>query len=534
MGTLRRRAAARRTAAALVALGLVSAACSSNPEAAPSTTEPPSSVEVSADSDLTFDVADNVGLVIEPGDFASAGNVAAKPAGVEGPKGPSILLAAEPISLEVTGEVAAPLTLRFDGSDAPDDAVAALFRYSDSEGWYSIAVAGSDGVAVAERTSFSPISWGWITGAAEDVASGARDLLGDRHDPPACSTGPPAWFSVDPPGVDVVHVCGTTNVESGTGAERGEVQIINNRGVVLEVQVPAGVAYAFVANQPEPIRAAVRTFTGRDSVLLAPGGLMTVGYSQPTVGSYTPVRVDYSEAAALATVLIESVGFTGAYGAVYQALASCNIAPKPLDARREIEGFGDVVGIATACFTNLIADPEAVVALATESVAATHGISAAVAAGDRTFADQIDKAAGQLKTAARALTVLTAGSKIIDAVADLYVNADVGDFNSLSPGITLRPAEPEPSAMPGGDSSAACGDVGLEANTDHGYFNITAEGVQCQEVEALLRGSVSPTGDGTATVGRFDCRRTAVDDDGFYSERWECEDGTASFRFDYS
>jgi hypothetical protein len=38
--------------------------------------EKPSSIEVGASSDLTFEITESVNLVVEPGDFAAAGTIA--------------------------------------------------------------------------------------------------------------------------------------------------------------------------------------------------------------------------------------------------------------------------------------------------------------------------------------------------------------------------------------------------------------------------------------------------------------------------
>lgn len=443
----------RTALAGLVCGAVLAAACSSGSDDGPEAeAEAEQTAAVDATSDLTFAVADDVRLVIQPGDFAAAGTVAVTDTDEDGPDVDWFDAAADPVELKVDGQVAAPLTLTFDGTGGPDGKVPVILRFDATEGWYPIAVAGDDGIATAERTSFSPLSWGWakLQTISDAVADGTRKLLGDRHDPPDCSAGPPSWFSVDPPAVDVVHACATANPDPAGGPDRGEAQIVNNRGVILEVQVPVGAAYAWVEGQPDLIREAVRHFTAQDSVLLAPGERMTVGFTQPATSAYMPLRIDYSGSAAAATAILEAVGDTSAYAAVYKGLAECGAAPEPLDVRLGVDDLNSLVSTAIACFANLASDPQAAATLAAEAVAATNGTTTSVAISDRQLASKVDVIAGKLRFAARALIVVTVGSKVIDAVSDLYLNTDLGDVNSLSPILTLRKPEAPPTP-PGPD-----------------------------------------------------------------------------------
>ncbi|MGQ0832279.1 MAG: hypothetical protein ACT4OV_11425, partial [Microthrixaceae bacterium] len=362
----------RRVLTGLACATALAAACSSGGD-----TDSRSPLEVDVTSELTFRVADDVSLFVQPGDFVSVGTIAAVDTDVEHPDLDWFDSAGGPVDLVIDGEVASPLTLTFDGSSGPEGSIPVILRYDKAEGWYPIGVAGDDGLAAVERETFSPLSWGWarLQDLSETISGSARNLLGDRHDPPHCSAGPPSWFAVDAPAIDVVHVCATANIDSDDGSDRGEARVVNNRGVILEVQVPAGADYAWVDGQPDSIRAATRAFTARDSILLAPGQLMTVGFAQPVKSAYTPLRVDHSGSAVAATVLLEVIGDTGAYAAVYQALARCGAAPEPLDVRLRGDDLGDVVSIGLACFTNLASDPQSATTLAAEAVAAMNGVT---------------------------------------------------------------------------------------------------------------------------------------------------------------
>ncbi|MGQ0831868.1 MAG: hypothetical protein ACT4OV_09335, partial [Microthrixaceae bacterium] len=68
-------------------------------------------------------------------------------------------------------------------------------------------------------------------------------------------------------------------------------------------------------------------------------------------------------------------------------------------------------------------------------------VTAAVAISDAQFATKVDALTGRLALAAKALVVVSVGSKAIDMASDIYLSTDLGDFNSLSPGITLRAAK---------------------------------------------------------------------------------------------
>lgn len=405
--------------------------------------------DVDASTAARLELADGLALEVEPGDFSGAGRVEAIVADVEAPEVAGFVPFADPIELVVDGVVESDLSLTMTAV-VPDEGVGIIFRHDDAEGWYPIAVADDTGYVSVDRRSFSPLSWGWIKvqDLSASVSNSTRQLLGKRHSPPDCPEAPPDWFAVDVPAVDVVAVCATTNADPDGNSARGEVRVVNNRGVVLEVQIPSGVAYAFVDGQPEVIREATREFTGRDSVLLAPGQLMTIGFTQPDVGSYLPLRVDYTPEAAIASVLLELVGTANGYAAIYVALAQCGLAPSPLDVRLDVPDLQGIAQSALACFSSIASDQQAAGTLAAETVALLNGVDTTVAISDQAMAQTVDKLAGNLRKAARAVAVISVGSDLIDATSDLYLNKELGDFNSLSPGITRRPRQVLPAVPP--------------------------------------------------------------------------------------
>lgn len=110
----------------------------------------------------------------------------------------------------------------------------------------------------------------WGRNAANWVASG----VGGRTQPPAnCGANAPGWFRFSPQ-TDLVHVCSIDN------KGRGEIQIKSNRGLSQVVHVPGSPAYVWVENLPDSVRR-VLPWTKSNDVLLGPGQLMTVGYTQP-------------------------------------------------------------------------------------------------------------------------------------------------------------------------------------------------------------------------------------------------------------
>jgi len=247
-----------------------------------------------------------------------------------------------------------------------------------------------------------------------------------------------SWAELSPPAIDVVLTCLTTN-QGADGTRRAEVQLKNNRGYLLEVPVPHGVAYASVDGQPEAIRAAARVFTGRDSVLLSPGQLMTIGFTQPAVG--LPVRIDAAPTVvALAAQLVtELVADSNGLAAVVKAMSDCKVTPNvPFDVKPAINSVGDVGRAMISCFASLFADPARARQLALEVVAAEAKIDTTTTAADRGLLTKVDELAGKIRFIAVAVKVIDVGSDLIDYVGDDWTNHRTGDYTGMSSQLSLH------------------------------------------------------------------------------------------------
>lgn len=380
-------------------------------------------------------VTDGVTLNVQPGDFTTDATITVSRSTTDPVDVPWFTPAGPPVDIDISTTPAAPLELNFDAEPPSPDAIAVVWRHDPDEGWYPIATADGPGQPVTtSRDLFSPHLFGWFRPVVDWVADGVRHLLGDRSDPLACS-GPPQWAELTPPSQDLVHTCATTGTDD-QGNEVVEVQLRNNRGIYLEVVVPPGARYAWVEHQPDPVRAAVRSLTGRDSILLAPGQRMTVGIPRPELGQVIQVDVDMSSVGIVATLITEHIGQEAS--TVYAALV----------ALRDCTGVSSVTAASgpealVAAAQNLLACAEDVLTaqgsatIAAEWVAAENGVSTTSAIADRALAVKVDKLAGTLAHLGTALTALTLGSNVIDIVADTIISAEVGGVDSLSPTLAL-------------------------------------------------------------------------------------------------
>lgn len=209
---------------------------------------------------------------------------------------------------------------------------------------------------------------------------------------------------------------------------------------MIEVVVPDGVAYAFVEGQPEPVRAAVRAVTGRDSALLRPGGFMTVGFTQPDQNQVVPIIVTISPVGVLVTLLEEIAGNSDSLFGVLATLGHCTAAPVPgpLDIAPTVGSLIDSARALLACAQDLLTDPEAVATLATEHIAGITGRSTVQVLANPATAARVDRLAGTLRLLGAAIATVAIGSDIIDTVADLYAQTATSGINSMSPLLGLR------------------------------------------------------------------------------------------------
>lgn len=382
------------------------------------------------------------------GVFTAPGKVAG--ASVEAPAPPPdwFVPDGKPVDVTVDGPRTGLLdvTWRPPGAPPSPDVVPVVLRWNDpSRSWEPIAIGDVAGGATGSSGSFSPHWPGWASPKklADAVSGAVRDLLGKRTDPPGCSGGP-SWAELSPPGIDVVLTCLTTN-RASDGTERAEVQLRNNRGYMLEVVVPAGVAYAFVDGQPELIRAAARAFTGRDSVLLSPGQLMTIGFTQPDIGA--PVRIDAAPTvnALAAYVITKTVDETDGVLAVIKTLADCALGTSlPFDLTPSIDSVAGVVRAGIGCFTKLLSDPFKAEQVALAVVGAQAGVDATTAASDLSLATKAAGLASKIRLVAVAIKAIDVGADLIDLAADNYVNSTAGDYTGMSTQLSLHGKGPEP------------------------------------------------------------------------------------------
>ena len=320
-----------------------------------------------------------------------------------------------------------------------------LHWYADDKTW-TVAASGPPGdVATGISATFSPHWPGWadVTKITDGVTNLVQATLGKRTDPPGCSGGP-SWASLSPPAVDVVLTCLTTN-HGADGVERAEIQLRNNRGYVLEVPVPPGAAYASVEGQPEVIRAATRVFTGRDSALLSPGQIMTIGFTRPAVGA--PVRIDAAPTivALAAQLTVDIIGETNALAAVVKALSDCKLAPNiAFTLEPDVHSVGDLLRGVVSCFASLFAEPSKARLLALEVVSDLAHIDMVTGAADRNLATKVDALTGKIRLLAVAIKVIDVGSDLIDYVADNWTNHRTGDYTGMSSQLSLLAVPPQP------------------------------------------------------------------------------------------
>ncbi len=395
------------------------------------TSGPPGSIELRPGFTLSW----------KQGAFADQGSVRGSEIASPSPPPDWFEPSGKPVEVTVEGARSQPLDLKWAPPSSPGgDSVPVVLHWDATDKAWSVVASGQAGApATGATTSFSPHWPGWANPKklAAAVTNLVHSVLGKRTQPPGCSGGP-SWAELSPPAIDVVLTCLTTN-RSADGTERAEVQLKNNRGYLLEVPVPHGVAYASVEGQPELIRAAVRAFTGRDSVLLSPGQLMTIGFTQPSVGA--PVRIDAAPTvvAIAAQLVTELVADSNGLAAVVKAMSDCKVAPNvPFDVKPAINSVGDVGRAMLSCFASLFADPARARQLALEVVAAEAKVDTTAAAADRGLLTKVDELAGKVRFVAVAIKVVDVGSDLIDYVADDWTNHRTGDYTGMSSQLSLK------------------------------------------------------------------------------------------------
>jgi hypothetical protein len=448
----------------------------------------PSVTTVTPETQVAIPVVPGATLTVSPGDFTEEATVSialsdAPPVGFGWftPVG-------DPVDIDVSSQPAAALELAWDGGpDAPLDAIPVVLRHDDTLGWYPVASAPQVGApAEAGRTAFSPHAFGIIEDWADAIATGTRTALGDRSEPLTCS-GPPEWVDFTVPAQDVVHACATTNVDQGTGVERVEVRLRNNRGIAVEVLIPDGAAYAWVDGQPDLLREGWRAVSGRDSVILPPGVTMSVGLTQPARSGITQITVTYSSLAILTTLLTQAAAADADtwYG-ILAVLSSCSPHPALMATAHDgVDALVEGAKVLLVCAQNLLTDEQATATLAAEFVAHVSGVDPATAVSDASMAPKIDKLAGNLRFLGGALATVSLSSKVLDAIADAYVYAKVGETNSLSPQVGMRAA---PGA--GNQGTGDAREIPLNPGEYAVFYTPTGE-VVCSMIDSRVRCDVT-------------------------------------------
>lgn len=246
-------------------------------------------VAVSPERALDVPISDVGQISGDPGAFTTAGSIEirrqaatfAEATGLQ-PAGLGI-----DVLFHATG-LQRPLTVAFQASSSANpNAVPVIAHESDDGSWNVVpATRDASGHFTISTMQFSinipswinPLNW-W-----NSLTAKLASAVGGRTAPLSC-TGAPNWFHLDAGHSDLVHVCAKTN-HTTDGTEVAEVQIKSNRGVSVEVTVPGRPSYVWVEGIPWSVRkweAAKLGYDANQTVILPPGGTMTVGYPRERV-----------------------------------------------------------------------------------------------------------------------------------------------------------------------------------------------------------------------------------------------------------
>jgi hypothetical protein len=246
-------------------------------------------VKVSPDGSLHVNVP-GVGTVAGPtGSFTRVGTITIADEQATFASSSGLAPAGMGIGITFQGtSLAKPLSLTFRAGARPasGDLPVVVHRADDGSLDVHVAKLGAGGSISYSTSSFSiniP-SWAnpldWLRGLKSLLA----EAVGGRTSPLTCPSAPPSWFQLNTVYTDMVHACATTN-HTSDGTEVAEVQIKSNRDVSLEVTVPGSPAYVWVDGESWAYRKALGAQVGynpNQTVILPPGGWMTVGYPRGT------------------------------------------------------------------------------------------------------------------------------------------------------------------------------------------------------------------------------------------------------------
>lgn len=438
------RARTRLVPTALAVVVVLMAGCS---QADPPEPEPTDEHQVGpeASAELTVaGLADNpLVLTIEPGDLAAPGMVRSLPLDVPGPEGVPWFDPAGPVTeVAVDARQASPLTLRF-APKPQTGAVPIVWRRDAEVGWYPVAAGELGTAAVAERSRFSPHVPGWANVSRwfdDRLADIGRWAIG-RTEQPRCSGGPPEWAELQDPALDVLLACAGTN--RADGVERVEVQVKNNRGLMQEIAIPEGVAYADVEGQPEYVREAVRKLTGgRDVVLLPPGARLSIGFTRPNDDREVQLVPRVSSLALAADLAVRLSDLADEQGSDFLLVAvlqlqQCadadgallrGILPQSLSDVRDFVADMAVCLASAGGGSNLAK----AVSIAEQYVALRQDVPLALVQSDRAFGPLVEKWAGRINVGAtlfRAVDLARMAGQIWENVGELLGREFAGAYD---------------------------------------------------------------------------------------------------------
>lgn len=254
-------------------------------------------VVVSGDGSVRAEVA-TIGTVEGgPGSVTAGATLRITPVAVTDP--PSVVDDVEIISVATgmlveveRGRIQKALTVTFQAVvPGEGSSLVALHRGADSR-WELIPSSPSAGgrlVVVTDR--FSIVTWA-VAKVLKPIGDFMAAKLAGRTSPPTCQ-GAPAWASVDGSPSGSTHACMRVVNPLADGTAIAELEIKSNRGTYQWVDLPTGVRreYVWVEDESDVARALIRWTFGRgESILLAPGQSMTVGYRQPLAPSQLRFR----------------------------------------------------------------------------------------------------------------------------------------------------------------------------------------------------------------------------------------------------
>lgn len=407
------------------------AACSSHGAAPPrwsATTSPVVASSSPADgapvaldrgSDVTIPVLEEalgrLAVAVQPGDLANTGQFTAQPSTVAPPQWASLSSTGTVRELKLTGDIVKPVTLTFTPSSLKADDVPVLLRYTKETGWYPLAVGDTGATSVAaERTHFSPITVAVasIGAAVTGLFGAAKRWFTGRTTPPRCGQAP-GWADLKPAAIDILLTCIDTNRDGST--VRTELKIKNNRGLTQEIEMPAGVAYADVEEQPERVRKFVRQVAGgRDVVLLPPGKTLTIGFTHPRLAreiTITPKLSNLALAIELALRLAEYTSEKPGAGIVTALVAADGCTFGDADTLHgRLATTKDAVTKFTTnlikCFAGFISDQRKLVAIAQQIVSLETGRDLSIVESDAAFNPRVEAVVGKFKLLSKLATGL--------------------------------------------------------------------------------------------------------------------------------